>query len=82
MNTVNLGNRTGNVAPGDTVICRGEYVAVQKVWTMPPGHRLTIVRSDMTAVIVKTHMGCRYLGADRAWIGSDLRMYWERGDSR
>lgn len=75
----NLGDRSGSVGTGDLVIAGGSYATVTRVTTVPPGHSVPTIRRDLTAVIVETDSGkCRYLGADRAWIGSDLRMHWTR----
>lgn len=75
---LSLGNRVGDVGPGDVVICEGRWAIVQRVMTRPPGHDVPAIRSDMTAVVIETNRGNRVLGADRAWIGPDLRMHWER----
>lgn len=78
--TPNLGAQTGHVGTGDTVICGGRYAPVVRVTAHPPTDTAHggPIRPDLTAVEVITSNGSRWLGADRAWIGSDLRMHWER----
>lgn len=79
METVNIGNPVGSVAPGDTVLCGGEYVTVRRVIIYPPGtHSGSIIGDRFHAIEVITDHGSRWAGGVEARIGSDLRAHWTR----
>lgn len=79
METVNLGNPQGSVGTGDHVIVRQEYAIVVSVHTERGGaHNRATVPDNMTALVVTTDRGQRAIGVRDAWIGSDLRMHWQR----
>lgn len=79
MQTINLGNPTGDVGPGDVVICRGEYVTVRRVVIHPPGSGYRgLIGSSFYAVEVITDRGSRWTGGTVAYIGGDLRAHWSR----
>lgn len=76
--TVNLGNPTGSVAPGDIVICGGHYAPVLKVVIHPTPPAAAPIKAGFLCVEVITATGSRYLGATDAAIESDLRVHWSR----
>jgi len=78
--TVNLGAQSGTVAPGDLVICGDTYAHVRRVVVHPPtaGKHPGPIVPAMHAVEVQTESGTRWLGGNVAYIGSDLRVHWDR----
>lgn len=75
---INLGNRTGSVAPGDEVIAGSRVERVTRVTINPPRDGTEPIRADMTLVKVETTGATCYLGADEARIMGDLRVHWSR----
>ena len=63
------------IAP-ELVICRGRWQPVMQTIAHPPGtHADSPIRNELTAVELRTPVGSRWYGFERAWIGSDLRMH-------
>ena len=78
MKNTSLGNKSGSVGPGDVVLCGGQWAVVGQVEIIGPGHHVTAIRKDLTAVVVHTDRGDRFLGAHDARIMGDLRVHWVR----
>jgi hypothetical protein len=77
--TVNLGNPTGEVGPGDLVICGGMTTPVLRVVIHGPNtHSDSIIGDTFHAVEVITGRGSRWLGGTSARINSGLRVEWSR----
>lgn len=76
-----LGKPSGDVGPGDTVLCRGYFQTVRRVVIHPPFKHPDPcpIRTDLYAVEVVTAEGSRWVGGDSAYIGGDLRVHWSRG---
>lgn len=79
---INVGEKSGEVAPGDYVISRGYTCRVVKVMIHSPGHHPddSPIREDFYAVeIITDTAGCkRWAGGSHARINGGLRAEWSR----
>lgn len=75
-----LGDKSGDVGPGDTVLCHGYFQTVRRVVIHPPHCHPdnAPIHDHLFAVEVVTVDGSRWVGGESAYVGGDLRVHWAR----
>lgn len=85
----NPGDQVGSAAPGDLILSGGHVATVTRVVILPPlpggdasafyaGVERGPIKPEFYSVVIQTTAGTRYTGGASAYIGSDLRVHWER----
>ena len=68
-------SRIERIVPKE-ILCLGSVRPVLSVLARVPGsHPGSPIKDDLTAVEIVTEAGSRWLGTERAWIGTDLEMH-------